>query len=146
MKNSIFLLLIVGLIITSCNKKTSKKEITLDDKLSIEGVWSRSFAMGKDATAKVTYSIFKDSIVYEMAGPMKLNYTIIKDSSHNDDDRWIGNSGETQYVIFIKELSDKNITLLKKKVKSAEEAIKMKFPSDTARSQFSSWNTFLKKK
>jgi len=143
MKKSILVLIILALIIVSCNKSESKKEKDSPNKPTIEGVWSRSFAMGKDVTAHVKYSFFNDSIVYNMNGPMKLNYTITKDSYLNNN-RWIGKSGETQYVIFIKDLSNKSLTLLKKKVKNREEAMTMKFPSDSARSQFSSWNTFMK--
>ncbi len=146
----IILLLTIFLIFTSCKKTTSPKNtVNINtekpiDKVAFDGVWSRNFSMGNAVSATVTYEVFKDSIQYNMVGPMALKYAIIKDNSNTKKDRWIGNKGATPYVIFIKDLSSKSVTLLKMKTKSIEEAINMKFPSDSARSKFSSWNVYQK--
>ncbi len=148
MSKKIIVLLALILIVTlSCKKnkslKTNTKEsVTKKETIPFIGTYSRSFAMGKDVNAKVTYNIFQDSIQYEMAGPMALNYTLHKDKFIADQNKWIGKKGDTQYVIFVKNVTDTEITLLKKKAKSMDDAIAMKFPSDTARSKFSSWNVY----
>jgi len=148
MKNLILLVFIM-LFTFSCktDKKveTKKSEIKTNKELPFLGTWTRSFEMGNGVSAKVTYSVFKDSIQYEMLGPMTMKYTLVKDSFYPKDNRWIGKRGETPYAIFVKNISKDAITLLKMKVNNKEDAEIMPFPSDSARSKFSSWNTYQKK-
>ena len=78
MKTSLFLALAISILLISCNsekKSTPKKAITTNPYL---GDWTRSFAMSAESTAQITYSFWKDSISYEMKGPMQLNYAIKK--------------------------------------------------------------------
>ncbi len=149
MKNSILIIIVTLIFATSCKENTSKKVIKSKvekvNEIPFSGTWARSFTMGKGVDAKVTYTVFQDSIQYIMNGPMVMKYTLVKDAFLSKSNRWIGKRGETPYVIFFKNVSKDSITLLKMKVESKEKAIKMAFPSDTARSKFSSWNTFKKK-
>lgn len=145
MKTPLFLVLAISIVLISCNsenKSTPKKAITTNPYL---GEWTRSFAMSAESTAQITYSFWKDSISYEMKGPMQLNYAIKKDTFVVKENRWIGDRDGVKYVVFIKDASKDKITLLKMKSESIEAALKMPFPSDSARSKFSSWNTFSKK-
>ncbi len=150
MKNTGILLIIFALVLVSCQKSVKKnvEELivteTSDDILFI-GNWERSFEMGNGVSAKVTYSIWNDSIHYDMKGPMHMQYMIKKETFVPRDNKWIGKKDNTTYVIFVKNASKDSISLLKIKVESKSKALEMKFPSDTARSKFSSWNTYYKK-
>lgn len=148
MKKNLLFLAIISLVIVSCTKsekikksKEIKEEIT---KIPFKGTWARNFKMGKGVEAKVTYTIFEDRIQYEMNGPMQMKYSIKKDTFLVKENKWIGTKSGTPYVIFIKNNTKEAITLLKMKLKTKEEGMTMPFPSDTARSKFSSWNTYKK--
>lgn len=152
MKKIIYSLVLILTVTISCKKKdiinnvaSPEKQIVKVTEMPFQGTWSRSFAMGKGVDANVTYTIFQDSIQYLMKGPMNMKYTLLKDVFSAKDNRWIGKRNEMPYVIFFKNISKDSITILKMKVESKEKAMKMAFPSDTARSKFSSWNTFAKK-
>ncbi len=149
MKNLVIILILALTFTVSCKKTESVKIVKSNDKtvtaIPFSGTWSRSFTMGKGVNANVSYTVFQDSIQYIMNGPMVMKYTLIKDVFSAKDNRWIGKRDETPYVIFLKNISKDSITLLKMKVESKEKALKMVFPSDTARSKFSSWNTYKKK-
>lgn len=150
MKKTILFTALIILLATSC--KNDKKAQTADNQtteiineIPFLGSWTRSFDMGNNTNATVNYNIYKDSIQYEMLGPMNTKYTLVKDVFSPKGDRWVGKRGEIPYVIFVKNSSKDAITLLKMKVESKSKALLMPFPSDTARSKFSSWNTFKKK-
>ncbi len=146
MKKSIILLILIGLVITSCKK--SEKVNTVEKqtvKIPFEGTWTRSFKMGENVEADVTYVISSDSIRYEMNGPMQMKYTIKKDTFLVKENKWIGSKDGTPYVIFVKNNTNEAITLLKMKLKTKAEGVSMAFPSDSARSKFSSWNTYNRK-
>ena len=140
------LLATLSLLLINCTD-SEKKNISKQTEATNPyiGNWTRSFAMSEESTAQITYSFFNDSISYEMKGPMQLNYTIKKDTFIQKENRWIGDKDGKTYVIFIKNTSKDKITLLKMQSKSIEDALKMPFPTDTTRSKFSSWNTYLKK-
>ncbi len=150
-KKQIWLVLLVVIInLSACKNqdknKTIEKEASLtSNSISFKGVWTREFQIGTDSIQKVIYKIDQDSIQYEMAGPMSIKYTMLKDTFIQKDKKWIGKFEDKFYVIFIKNDTKKSISLLKKQVKNREVAIAMNFPSDTARSRFSSWNIFNKK-
>jgi len=152
MKNKqIWIVLLVVLVnLTACKNqdksKTLGKEVHLTSTtIPFEGVWTREFQIGTDSIQKVIYKIYQDSIQYEMAGPMSIKYTMLKDTFLLKNNRWIGRLHDNTYVVFIKNNTKKSISLLKKQVKNREIALSMAFPSDTARSRFSSWNIFSKK-
>ncbi len=150
MKKTGILLIVFVLVLVSCEKSARKsiKKITItetSDNIPFAGTWIRSFEMGNGVSAKVTYEILKDSIQYTMQGPMLMKYTIKKDTFIAKDNKWIGEKEGTPYVIFVKNASKDSISLLKMKVESKSKALEMKFPSDTARSKFSSWNTYYSK-
>jgi len=140
-------LTIIIVLTFSCKNNTDKKVTTKKTTINNPylGSWSRDFQMSSEVTATVTYTFFNDSIQYQMKGPMNLNYTIKKDTFLIKENKWIGKKDQDTYAIFIKKDTEKSITLLKMKVKDKLSAIKMPFPSDTARSKFSSWNTYNKK-
>ncbi len=140
MKRTILSITLITVLLASCAPNTEKKII---NNIPFEGTWSRSFSMG-ETSAKVTYTIAEDSIHYAMNGPMDMQYTIKKDTFVSKDNKWIGMVDSTYYVIFAKNMNDKEVTILKLKSTNIEEALQMPFPSDTARSKFSSWNTFQK--
>lgn len=149
MEKTGILLIAFALILVSCEKKAKKHieklVIETTDNISFTGKWTRSFEMGNDVSAKVIYDIWNDSIQYTMQGPMLMKYTIKKDTFVSKDNKWIGKKDGTSYVIFVKNTSKDSISLLKMKVESKSKALGMKFPSDTARSKFSSWNTYFNK-
>ena len=150
MKKTILFIALILLLATSCKndkkeKTTDQQTIKITNKIPFLGNWTRSFDMGNNINATVNYNIYQDSIQYEMLGPMNTKYTLVKDTFYPKDNRWIGKRGEIPYVIFVKNSSKDAITLLKMKVESKSKALSMPFPSDTARSKFSSWNTFKKK-
>jgi len=138
MKKQLFILTIISLIIMSCS---NKKETISDPYL---GAWSRSFDL-LDSKAEVIYTFYNDKVQYEMQGGMSLKYIIKKDTFLINENKWIGNKDGETYVIFLKDKTDKEFTLLKLKTKDLTSALKMPFPADTAKSNFSSWNTFIKK-
>ena len=149
MKKTGILLIAFVLVLVSCEKKARKniEKLVLETSVDIPfaGNWVRSFEMGNGVSAKVTYSVWNDSIHYDMNGPMRMQYTIKKDTFVSKDNKWIGKKDGVPFVIFIKNASKDSISLLKMKVESKSKALEMKFPSDTARSKFSSWNTYYKK-
>ena len=147
MKKQILILSILSISLWNCNH-AKKENITTKTTTSNNpylGEWTRSFQMSEESTATVNYIFYNDSIQYEMKGPMNLNYSIKKDTFLVKGNRWIGKKGTDTYVIFIQPNSKEKITLLKMKSKDIATALKMPFPSDTARSKFSSWNIFNKK-
>lgn len=143
-------LLIVTMIVmgfTACeNSKKTETTLKTNNEISFEGVWSRSFDLGNDSIQDVFYRIWKDSIQYEMKGPLNLNYTLQKDTFLAKDNRWIGKLYEQDYVVFVKNVTSDSIAIFKKKIKSSAEGLSMPFPSDTAMSRFSPWNTYYLKK
>ena len=145
MKKSILLIFVTVLFAVSC-KNNKKVELTkkISNELTFAGSWTRSFEMGNGVAAKVTYNIWQDSIHYDMLGPMHMQYTIKKDTFIVSDNKWIGRKDNISYVIFAKNTSKDSISLLKMKVENMQKALEMKFPSDSARSKFSSWNTYIK--
>jgi len=100
----------------------------------------------KDSVQLVFYRIWDDSIQYEMKGPLKLNYTLQKDTFIAKDNRWVGKLYEQDYVVFVKNITSDSIAIFKKKTKSIEESMSMLFPSDNAMSKFSPWNVYYLKK
>ncbi|MCF6280464.1 MAG: hypothetical protein L3J14_08975 [Flavobacteriaceae bacterium] len=142
MKKTVILLITIAFVLIGCKKSMTDKQ---SKEVSIEGVWVRSFEMGSGVSANVTYTIGEGSIHYDMKGPRHVQYTIKKDTVIAKDNKWIGNVDGKQYVIFTKNVSEKEMTLLKIKVKDKKDALEKAFPSDTARSKFSSWNVYLKK-
>lgn len=145
---TIFLVLILTITISCKNEKKDSKpktETIKSTKIPFAGTWSRSFEMGKGVSANVTYNIYNDSIQYKMEGPMNMSYTLTKDSFITKDNRWIGKGNGSPYAIFFKNISKDSITVLKMKIENKEKGLKMPFPSDSARSKFSSWNTYTKK-
>lgn len=147
MKNHLLSLAIIVLLFSCKNSEKPSQDVPLKietkDSKVFSGIWTRSFAMSEKVTAEVTYTFLKDSIQYEMKGPMQLNYTLIKDTIVNN--RWIGDKKGETYVVFVKNKTKDKVTLLKMKSKDIESALTMPFPSDSAKSKFSSWNTYLKK-
>ncbi|MEE9348593.1 MAG: hypothetical protein V3U80_00945 [Flavobacteriaceae bacterium] len=139
------LFILIGCKKNDAPKTTSESQVKPTKNNPFIGTWSRSFSMGQDVTAQVTYDFHKDSVVYNMAGPMNLKYTLKSDQFIAKDNRWIVKKDSIPYVIFAKNITDKSITLLKMKLKNKEEGLTMKFPADSARSKFSSWNVYLKK-
>lgn len=129
------------IILIGCCKEEQKKE---SNQIPFLGTWERSFSMG-EATANITYTITEENINYGVKGPMDMSYTIKKDTFIANDNKWIGTSEGDQYVIFTKNITNKEITLLKLKAKNKQEALQMPFPSDSTRSKFSSWNSYQKK-
>ena len=134
---------------TSCknnkNEKITEKESVKSTDLPFLGSWTRSFEMGNGVKANVTYTIYNDSIQYEMLGPMTMKYTLVKDAFVEKENRWVGKGNKSPYAIFFKNISKESITVLKMKVENKEKGLEMAFPSDSARSKFSSWNTYSKK-
>ncbi len=149
MKKTILILIAFTLLLFNCKENKVNKPVEVNDSKSTVnpflGSWSRSFEMGSGMSAKVDYIVSADSIQYVMNGPMVMKYTIKRDTLIANENKWIGTKGNEVYVIFTKNKSNDSITLLKMKVDSKLKAIEMKFPSDTARSKFSSWNTYYKK-
>ncbi len=150
MKNIYLWVLAIILVSTiACN--SSKEKTRINEKLVIsanlpfEGIWSRSFELGKDSIAHVYYRVWKDSIQYEMQGPLKVKYIMHKDTFISNDNRWVGKLNDVSYVIFLKNITKDSIVLFKKEVKNKSEAIQMNFPSKEEKSHFSSWNTYYKK-
>ncbi len=137
MKNH--LLIISLLIFISCTN-TAKQEEPM--KIPFLGTWTRSFELAKDSTQHVYYTIWADSIQYEMQGPLPVKYVMQKDSFVVEDNRWVGKLNDVPYVIFIKNASPDSITLFKKQVTDMEEALSMQVPSDTVSSHFASWNVY----
>jgi len=120
-------------------------EVSFQDSVAtipFKGVWTREFSMGLDADQQVSYMIDDDKIEYKMKGSMSIEYTIKMDKFIVKDNRWIGKDGDQQYVIFVKNITKDSISLFKQKVKNLDEATSMSFPSDTQRSQFTSWNVY----
>ncbi len=147
---NVLLAIIITSLLYSCigaknNRFTSLSETQTIEENPFLGVWSRSFELGKkDSTTYVYYRMFADSIQYEMAGPLALKYTMLTDTFLHGENRWVGTLHGHPYVIFIKNHIADSISLLKKKVKTKQEALTMAMPSDTARSHFTSWNVYYK--
>jgi len=149
MKKSILILATIIIGITACeNSKKTRTTLKMNNEISFEGVWGRNFELGegKDSVQLVFYRIWEDSIQYEMKGPMNLNYTLQKDTFIAKDNRWVGKLNGESYVIFAKNITSDSIQIFKKKIKNKAAAMSIPFPSDTARSRFSSWNVFYSKK
>jgi len=147
MKHYLLTVFFIVIGITACenSKKTAASRID-DNKISFEGVWTRSFDLGNDSIQNVFYRIWQDSIQYEMKGPLNLNYTLQKDTFVSKDNRWIGKLYDQDYVVFVKNITLDSIAIFKQKTKSIDEAMSMPFPSDTATSRFSPWNVYYLKK
>ncbi len=146
-KRYLFILLISIIGFTACdNSKKLKTTLESSNEIPFQGTWSRSFELRKDSLQFVYYRVWEDSIHYEMEGPLSLNYTIHKDTFLTKENRWIGNLEGNPYVIFLKNISSDSITLFKENVETKEEALTMPFPSDTAKSRFSTWDVFYLKK
>ncbi len=152
MNKSVIVMFFISLFLWNC-KNSTKKEIKVISKSKekvvnvnpVLGSWTRSFKMSEALTATVNYTFWKDSLRYEMLGPMNMKYTIKKDTFLIDKNKWIGTKDNETYVVFIKNTTKEKVTLLKMKSKDLSTALKMSFPSDSARSKFSSWNTYNKK-
>ncbi len=145
-------LLIITLSITGLSACTNTGETSDTEKNTIEttesialpheGSWTRNFEIGADSTQYVYYTIWKDSIKYEMSGIMAMNYTIKMDTFIIADNRWIGILNDQSYVVFAKNITADSITLLKQKAKDRQTALIMPFPSDSATSRFTTWNVY----
>jgi len=124
---------------------TSKiKMSSLNDSIPFQGIWTRKFSMGEGKEQQVFYTVNTKEIEYKMAGAVPMAYTIKMDTFIAKDNRWIGKKGEIPYVVFAKNITSDSISLYKQKVKNLEEALALPFPSDTTRSQFTSWNVYQK--
>ena len=143
------------LSLVACNEKAAKdKSDVIDmlevddskaiDRVSFEGIWTRKFSMGEGKEQQVFYTVNTKEIEYKMAGAVPMTYTIKMDTFIAKDNRWIGKKGEIPYVVFAKNITSDSISLYKQKVKNLEEALALPFPSDTTRSQFTSWNVYQK--
>lgn len=146
-------LIVIGLIACtdkpSKNKKndikSSEEEVLKSDKaIPFEGIWTRKFSMGEGKKQQVFYTVKSEGIEYRMEGAVPMGYTIEMDTFIAKDNRWIGRKGEISYVIFAKNITNNSIALYKQKVESFEEALTIPFPSDSTRSQFTSWNVYQK--
>lgn len=144
LKKTLYVLLL-SIIMMSCGSDKKNKTNTAKSSNPYFGAWTRDFEMGPEVKAKVTYVFTDDNIQYEMKGPMHLQYTIKKDTFLIKDKRWIGTKDGKTYVVFIKNDTKDELTLLKMEVSDREQALNMPFPLATARSKFSSWNTYNKK-
>ncbi len=83
-------------------------------------------------------------IKYRMAGTVPMEYVIEIDTFIAKDNRWIGKKGEITYVLFVKNITSDFISLYKQKVENLDEVLALPFPSNTTRSQFTSWNVYQK--
>ncbi len=149
---TIFAAILIGL--SACNNATTEKSENDTDTTAVqktesalatlphEGSWTRNFEIGKDSTQYVYYTIWKDSIKYEMSGIMAMNYTIKMDTFVVKDNRWVGILNKQSYVVFAKNITVDSITLLKQKAKDRQEALTLPFPSDSATSRFTTWNVY----
>jgi len=142
MLKNVIIIIFSSIILFSCSNEKKKSTDKIDSSNPYLGTWTRSFEMGPEVKAQVTYTFKDDEINYEMNGPMKLNYTIVKDTFLIKDKRFIGVKDSEMYVVFIKDDTKESLTILKMKVESKEKALNMPFPSAEARSKFSSWNTY----
>lgn len=143
MKNLFVLVFILAMVGCKNNPPTESNTTSIP----FQGEWTRSFPLGQglDSMAHIFYRIGSDSIQYEMNGMMALKYTIEMDTFITTDNRWIGQFNGQSYVIFIQPISADSINLFKKKVGNVATALSLPTPDKTAKSQFTSWNVFVRK-
>ncbi len=149
--NYLCLITLIIIVFTSCKNSdrinsADIEKVLVTEKLPFEGNWTRNFELAKDSVLHVYYSVWTDSIQYEIQGPLSVKYMMYKDTFISKDNRWIGRLNKVPFVIFLKNISPDSITLYKKEVKNNSEALQMHFPSKKDRSHFSSWNTYYLKK
>lgn len=156
--NSIILVLIITSLIMSCTESPKENAQVIEDVndavtesitesgIPFLGTWSREFSMGEGMDQTVSYIVSDTEIMYKMVGARPMEYNIVLDEFNAKDNRWIGKKGDDTYVIFVKDITEESISLFKKKAANKEEALTIEFPSDTARSKFTSWNVYNKVK
>ncbi|MEE9361007.1 MAG: hypothetical protein V3U92_00245 [Cellulophaga sp.] len=141
MKYIVITFILIG-VLFSCAKDDSSPD--LEEQISFTGVWKRQFEAGLGNLHDVSYKIYQDSIRYKISGSIgNADYVILKKEFTARNDRFIGFNPDNKfhYVLFFKEISDKNITIYKKEVFSFEKAQLVKFPaSDNTENH--GWNTF----
>ncbi len=143
-----YLMIVIAVIgFTACKSTDSEEKLQSREMISLpfEGIWERSFELGKDSIEDVYYTITTDSIQYEMAGPLSVKYTIHKDTFISKNNQWVGKMNDVYFVIFVKNNSPDSITLFKQQFDDLEGALTRTLPADTVSGHFSSWNTYYPK-
>lgn len=138
----ILALIVLVISLSSYNKNNI---IIKKDTITFTGIYSREF--GNDTIRKVIYTITEDKINYNLkGGSVNVNYDTEKKYYSKKDNRWIGyrKDKDTYYVIFFKNISDNEITLYKKIVKSVKAGKKEPTPAPYDEKNHG-WNTYHKK-
>lgn len=142
----LYALFFTTILLISCNKNDDSPSAKKQDEVEFTGTWKRQFEVGPSNLHKVSYKIYQDSIRYKLVGPIgNSNYKMIRDSFTKTDNRFIGHNlkNNKYYVVFVKDITSKNLTLYKKEVTDVNKGKLADVPaSDNTQSH--GWNIYSK--
>lgn len=141
-----FLLLISLLFILSCDKESDPILPPYEPiAIPFEGTWTRQFEAGPGNLHDVQYSIYQDSIRYQLSGPIgNADYVLHRDSFSLENNRFIGHTTDDQYyLLFAKNVTTDSITVYKQTVETLEEGLILPVPSASTTANHG-WNIFKK--
>lgn len=117
-----------------------------DDPIPFLGTWTHEFDVPPGLPHLATYVVTPDRIHYTLAGSVgNADYAMTRDAFSASDNRFVGHTKDGEfYVLFAREVSDRNMTVYKQKVDSVTAAMELAVPpADTTESH--GWNTYEKR-
>ncbi|MDE0628368.1 MAG: hypothetical protein OXH99_18385 [Bryobacterales bacterium] len=116
-----------------------------EDPISFLGTWTREFDVGPGNTHIATYVVASDRIHYTLTGDVgNADYIMIRHAFSGTDNRFVGHSKDGEYyVLFARDISDRNVTIYKQKVDGLTAALELAMPpNDTTENH--GWNSYEK--
>ncbi|MFV0571250.1 MAG: hypothetical protein ACK5M1_02315 [Xanthomarina gelatinilytica] len=141
-----YILFFITSLLFSCSDDDSQVIDMQEDVIEFTGTWQRQFEAGPGNLHYVTYKVYQDSIRYTLEGAIgSANCNIEKDHFAKTDNRFVGHNSENDiyYVLFIKDISESNITIYKKEVSDVEEGQTTAVPTADDTDNHG-WNTYTK--
>lgn len=116
-----------------------------EDPIPFLGTWTREFDVGPGNTHIATYVVASDRIHYTLTGDLgNADYVMIRHGFSGTDNRFVGHTKDGKYyVLFAREISDRNVTIYKQKVDGLTAALGLAMPPiDTTENH--GWNSYEK--
>ena len=117
-----------------------------EDPIPFLGTWTREFEVGPGNIHVATYVVESDRIHYTLTGNVgNADYVMVRDGFSGTDNRFVGHTKDGElYVLFAREISDRNVTIYKKRVDGLTAALELAVPPDDTIENHG-WNAYEKR-
>lgn len=137
---------LLSAFLATCGPPSETGVDSVEDPIPFLGTWTREFEVGPGNMHVATYVVESDRIHYTLTGNVgNADYVMLRDRFSGTDNRFVGHTKDGElYVLFAREISDRNVTIYKKRVDGLTAALELAVPpADTTENH--GWNAYEKR-